>query len=812
MKIINSIFKTFVLSLLLIAQVHFAYAQSAALLPNATQVFLDNNGKPLSSGTINFYIPGTTTPKMVWQDASQTTPWTQPITLNAAGRPPTDKGIYGNGTYRQIVKDRNNNIIWDQPTSATGTGGGAGTSVGDGNSVGTILQWGGMIAPNQYQFSYGQALSRTTYPELYQAVTQLSDVTCVGGNTSLTGLSDTSNIPIGANVEGNCIAPGSTVTSKTLTTVTLSIAAVISVTTSARFFPYGNGDGSTTFNVPDLRGKVLAGRTNMGGVTSSNLTSTYFGSNPDAVGANGGTQSATLTLPNLPSFTPQGRITITDPGHVHTSSTPTTSSGATGTGGNSQVTGFTSTASALTGITAAFTSAAIGGTYVAASATVATGGSGYTNGLQTATVSGGTCTTQPQFTVTVSAGVVTNPVLLTAGSCSLPPINAVSLTISGGGSGATLNVTYTNTTTSFSIVQPTLTLNYIIKVTPDTSVSGLFGVASIGGMQGVIACGSGLTCAGNTISAVIPSYPTQAANTVLANTTAATAAPIANALPSCSTASSALTYTTNTGFGCNTIAGSGTVNSGTINQLAYYAATGTAVSGNANVTVSSAALRLGVAGSALGTLLLSGNTSGTVTLSSQAAAGTPTITFGTSSGTPAVTASAPLAISTSTGNISITGAAGQILAGATPAFTATPTLGASGTLGSITMGNATSGTVTLQPTTGALGTVTNSLPAITATLTANIAAGTAALGTSAISSAACASVVTVAATGVLTTDVVTASFNGDPTAVTGYVPLTTGMLAIIAYPTSGNVNFKVCNNTASSITPGAITLNWKVVR
>lgn len=50
------------------------------------------------------------------------------------------------------------------------------------------------------------------------------------------------------------------------------------------------------------------------------------------------------------------------------------------------------------------------------------------------------------------------------------------------------------------------------------------------------------------------------------------------------------------------------------------------------------------------------------------------------------------------------------------AFTATPTLGASGTLGSLTMGNATSGTVTLAPVSGALGTVTLSLPARTATI------------------------------------------------------------------------------------------------
>lgn len=93
-----------------------------------------------------------------------------------------------------------------------------------------------------------------------------------------------------------------------------------------------------------------------------------------------------------------------------------------------------------------------------------------------------------------------------------------------------------------------------------------------------------------------------------------------------------------------------------------------------------------------------------------------------------------------------------------------------------------------------------------------IASGTAALGTSAISSAACATVVTASAPGVATTDVVLASFNGDPTAVTGYVPATAGMLTIIGYPTANNVNFKVCNNTSSSVTPGAITLNWRVTR
>ena len=92
-----------------------------------------------------------------------------------------------------------------------------------------------------------------------------------------------------------------------------------------------------------------------------------------------------------------------------------------------------------------------------------------------------------------------------------------------------------------------------------------------------------------------------------------------------------------------------------------------------------------------------------------------------------------------------------------------------------------------------------------------IAKGTAAMGTSAIASGACATVVTAAATGVATTDVIDAAFNADPTGTTGYTA--PNMLTIVPYPTANNVNFKVCNNTAVSLTPGAvITLNWKVVR
>lgn len=69
----------------------------------------------------------------------------------------------------------------------------------------------------------------------------------------------------------------------------------------------------------------------------------------------------------------------------------------------------------------------------------------------------------------------------------------------------------------------------------------------------------------------------QTANTVLGALTATT--PSGLAMPSCGTTSNALTWVSGTGFGCNTISGSGTVTGGTINQLAWYSATGTAVVG-----------------------------------------------------------------------------------------------------------------------------------------------------------------------------------------------------------------------------------------
>ena len=63
---------------------------------------------------------------------------------------------------------------------------------------------------------------------------------------------------------------------------------------------YGSGDGSTTFNLPDLRGRVPAGVDNMGGSAASRLTSTVLSAS-NTLGATGGAQTHTLAVGEIPA-------------------------------------------------------------------------------------------------------------------------------------------------------------------------------------------------------------------------------------------------------------------------------------------------------------------------------------------------------------------------------------------------------------------------------------------------------------------------------------------------------------------------------
>ncbi|MCO6445181.1 MAG: tail fiber protein [Anaerolineae bacterium] len=105
--------------------------------------------------------------------------------------------------------------------------------------VGAVLPYAGTTAPAGWLFCYGQDVSRTTYAALFTAISTT----------------------------------------------------------------YGVGDGSTTFNVPDLRGRVVAGKDDMGGTSANRLTDQSGGLNGDTLGDTGGAETHTLVIDEMPAHT-----------------------------------------------------------------------------------------------------------------------------------------------------------------------------------------------------------------------------------------------------------------------------------------------------------------------------------------------------------------------------------------------------------------------------------------------------------------------------------------------------------------------------
>jgi microcystin-dependent protein len=86
----------------------------------------------------------------------------------------------------------------------------------------------------------------------------------------------------------------------------------ISQTTYAELFQViGTQYGSCSaglFALPDLRGRVIAGRDDLGGSAASRLTSATMTPNGTTLGATGGGQQSTLITANLPAYTPAGSV------------------------------------------------------------------------------------------------------------------------------------------------------------------------------------------------------------------------------------------------------------------------------------------------------------------------------------------------------------------------------------------------------------------------------------------------------------------------------------------------------------------------
>ena len=106
------------------------------------------------------------------------------------------------------------------------------TATAAGVPIGSVVDYCGSSAPSGYLFCYGQNVSRTvTYSALFAAI----------GTT------------------------------------------------------FGTGDGSTTFTLPDFRGRVAAGKDDMGGTSANRLTGITGSVDGDVLGGSGGEEGHSLT-------------------------------------------------------------------------------------------------------------------------------------------------------------------------------------------------------------------------------------------------------------------------------------------------------------------------------------------------------------------------------------------------------------------------------------------------------------------------------------------------------------------------------------
>jgi hypothetical protein len=201
-------------------------------------------------------------------------------------------------------------------------------------------------------------------------------------------------------------------------------------------------------------------------------------------------------------------------------------------------------------------------------------------------------------------------------------------------------------------------------------------------------------------------------------------------------------------------------------------------------------------------------------------------TLGTSVPSRTVTSSPTVASTDMGGQIQSNVSGGGTLT--IPAITST--LFASGQTLSVVNYSTSTEAVSSTPTVNAQGgcSTTNGIPAastwqltsngtsidcfqtISANSVVSLASGSQALGTVAISSGTCATTIQVAITGATTADTANVTYTTDPNTVTGYKASASGKLDTTGFMTAGELNIEVCNGTASSITPSAMSVHYSV--
>ena len=167
--------------------------------------------------------------------------------------------------------------------------------------IGTVIDFLGYNTPLHYYFCDGSAKNRISDFKLFQVMTTIETVSLTNGVGTFEVL-DGTKYHFGQKIEGTGLDPaGATITNIVNTTITFSPVATATVSSNVTFFIAGNGNGTTTFNLPDLRGLVVAGA----GAAAFSLISSL------GVGGTGGGSTHTLLASELPPHSHSGLFTGT---------------------------------------------------------------------------------------------------------------------------------------------------------------------------------------------------------------------------------------------------------------------------------------------------------------------------------------------------------------------------------------------------------------------------------------------------------------------------------------------------------------------
>lgn len=116
----------------------------------------------------------------------------------------------------------------------------------------------------------GAAVSRTTYADLFGRICVTQNGTFSSGSAVISGIADTSRLFPGDPLSGTHIPANTTVlTWDSVSQITMDKNATGTGTALFTDGPWGIGNGSTTFNVPDIRGEFVRGWDDGRGIDSS---------------------------------------------------------------------------------------------------------------------------------------------------------------------------------------------------------------------------------------------------------------------------------------------------------------------------------------------------------------------------------------------------------------------------------------------------------------------------------------------------------------------------------------------------------------